>query len=100
MQKVIVRAIIAVSTLSIGVAVSLLVTSYLDRTVSPSDIPATNVDAAGFTVSATDLRASRYLNQRWTKVDIDGKFSFFLPPNMRPVEPIGDSDGVRGDFSD
>jgi hypothetical protein len=73
MQKVLARAAVAICALATGVALSHFVRSYRAPAVAPEDIPAVN------------LRMGRNA-EGWKRVDIDGKFSFWLPPTMRLIE--------------
>lgn len=46
-----------------------------------------------------ELRAQSNASEGWRKVDVDGRFSFYLPPNMKKIEPFS-TEGVlvfRGD---
>lgn len=88
MQKVIARATVALCTLSIGVAVSLITNAYRVRSTPPGDIPAAN------------LKVVPYFTERWRRVTINRTFSFYLPETMTTDLPRYQWGSAAGSFSD
>jgi hypothetical protein len=94
MQKLLARAAVAICALGIGVALShfahnlpYFAHNYGAAEVAPEDIPAVNL-------------RMRQNADGWKRIDIAGKFSFYLPPTMRPIEHHRVYNVQAGSFGD
>jgi len=88
MQKIALRAIAGLGTLSIGVTVSIFANAYRARSTPPRDIP------------AAKLPMAPYFTEGWRRVTINRRFSFYLPATMKTDLARDQWGSPAGSFSD
>lgn len=87
MQRIAVRALVAVAAFNLGFVCFIAVNRCAKQTATTAIPPVT-------------LKLPPQVNKGWKTIGVAGLFSLYVPPDMTLVDPIGDSCCPRAGFSD